>query len=204
MNTMNASRRRLIALAATTTLFLGGGAVPGRAAEGGGAAGFVQSLGTELVQIVNEPGDASAKRGELQPVIDRNVAVDEIARFCLGHYWQSATASQRQEYLGLFHTVLLNSILSHLGSYRGVRFEIGQAVPQPGGTHVETTILRPGEQPANVEWVVDDEPKVIDVVAEGTSLRTTQRGDYTSYLDRHGGDVSALIAALQRQTQRSS
>jgi phospholipid transport system substrate-binding protein len=38
------------------------------------------------------------------------------------------------------------------------------------------------------------------VVAEGTSLRLTQRSDYTSFLSQHNGDVGALIAALKRQT----
>jgi phospholipid transport system substrate-binding protein len=52
-----------------------------------------------------------------------------------------------------------------------------------------------------VQWVVrtDGAPKVLDVVAEGTSLRLTQRQDYASYLTRHGESIDALIAALKRQ-----
>jgi phospholipid transport system substrate-binding protein len=41
--------------------------------------------------------------------------------------------------------------------------------------------------------------KVVDVLAEGTSLRQTQRSDYTSFLDGHGGNVQTLIDALKRQ-----
>ena len=72
---------------------------------------------------------------------------------------------------------------------------------------MQTTIYRPNEEPASVDWVIDNvdgSRKVIDVVAEGTSLRTTQRGDYLAYLDRHGGSVEALIAALQRQIAREN
>lgn len=197
---MNQPRRRLLTLAATGALLA---ALPGTGHAQSSATAFVQKLGTDLVQIVNAPGDAASKRNQLLPVIEQNVAVDEIGRFCLGHYWQTATPEQRAQYISLFHSVLLNSILSHLGSYRGVRFTIGQAQSAPDGTYVETTIFRPGEAPANVEWVIGPGPKVIDVVAEGTSLRTTQRGDYTSYLARHGGDVATLIAALQRQVARN-
>ena len=99
--------------------------------------------------------------------------------------------------------MLLNSIVSHLGSYHGVSFTLGGTSAGPEGTLVETTINRPGEQPANVEWVVSGD-KVIDVVGEGASLRSTQRDDYTSYLAHHGGDVGALIAALQRQAAKNS
>ena len=42
-------------------------------------------------------------------------------------------------------------------------------------------------------------PKVVDMYGEGASLRMNQRGDYSSYLARHGGDVGALNSALERQ-----
>ncbi len=168
---------------------------------------FVRTLGTDLVDVVNAPGSAQSKRPELQPILDHNIAVDQIALFCLGRYIARATPAQRAEYVSLFHSVLLNSILGHLGGYRGVRFTVGQASSFPDGVHVATTIYRPNEEPAAVDWVINDVgggPKVIDVVAEGTSLRTTQRGDYLGYLDRHGGDVDTLIAALKRQIARAN
>ena len=174
---------------------------PARAQAGPSA--LVRQLGAELVQIVNEPGSAASKTAQLQPIIDGSIAVDQIARFCLGHYWQQATPAQQAQYLQLFHSVLLNSITSHLGSYRGVSFAMGSASPAADGTLVETVINRPGEAPAAVQWVVADN-KVIDVVGEGASLRSTQRADYTSYLARHGGDVATLIAALQRQVAKNA
>ena len=41
--------------------------------------------------------------------------------------------------------------------------------------------------------------KVIDVIAEGTSLRLTQRSDYGAFLGRNNNDVQALINALKKQ-----
>ena len=41
--------------------------------------------------------------------------------------------------------------------------------------------------------------RISDVVAEGMSLRMTQRSDYASFMARNGGDVGALIAALKKQ-----
>jgi phospholipid transport system substrate-binding protein len=42
-------------------------------------------------------------------------------------------------------------------------------------------------------------PKIIDVIAEGTSLRLTQRQDYASYLTRNNNSVDALIDAMRQQ-----
>ncbi len=198
-------RRRCLGLAAAATLF----SLPlaGARAQSGGAAEFVRTLGGQLVDVVNAPGAAASKRGQLQPILDQNIAVDQIAIFCLGRYVRVATPAERQEYVSLFHSVLLNSILGHLGGYRGVRFTVGDSSRQPDGEHVGTTIYRPNEEPAQVDWVINQVGggrKVVDVVAEGTSLRTTQRGDYLAYLDRHGGSVEALIDALKRQIAREN
>jgi phospholipid transport system substrate-binding protein len=200
---MTIARRHCLAVAASAALSL----LPlvGARAQTG-AASFVQALGAQLVDVVNAPGPAAAKRDQLQPILDRDIATDQIALFCLGRYLQVATPSQKQAYVQLFHRVLLNSILGHLGGYRGVRFTIGQSSRQADGDHVGTVIYRPNEEPAQVDWVIneiDGGPKVVDVVADGTSLRTTQRGDYLAYLGRHGGSVDDLIAALRRQVARN-
>lgn len=167
------------------------------------AEAFVQRFANELVAIVNGP---QASKQALQPVIDRNVDVAAIARFCLGRAWNTATPEQQQTYTQLFHQVLLNNISGHLGEYKGVRFTLTGTRPQGNDVLVGTVINRPNQPDANVQWVIDSStgaPKVIDVVAEGTSLRLTQRQDYASYLSRHGNNIDQLIAALKRQLAAS-
>jgi phospholipid transport system substrate-binding protein len=58
-----------------------------------------------------------------------------------------------------------------------------------------------------VDWVIEQPataPKIVDVVAEGTSMRLTQRQDYASYLSQNGNNVDALIKAIVQQTARNS
>ena len=60
-------------------------------------------------------------------------------------------------------------------------------------------MTRPNNAPNKVDWVVTSSggaPKIIDVVAEGTSLRLTQRSDYAAFLSRNNNNVGALIEAL--------
>ena len=41
--------------------------------------------------------------------------------------------------------------------------------------------------------------KVIDIVVEGVSMALTQRSDFSSVIQRGGGQVSVLIAHLREQ-----
>lgn len=170
------------------------------------AESFVRQTGSQLVQVVDSTESQAQKRQQLQTIVDSAVDVPGIARFALGRFWHSATPQQQQQYIQLFHEVLLTSITGKLGDYRGVKFTVGRAFPREGGIAVQTTIDRPGSSPARVDWVIKDEggtPKIEDVIAEGTSLRLTQRSDYTSYLEHNGGSIQALITALRQQVSQS-
>ena len=170
-------------------------------------AAFVQTLGNKLTTIVNGSGSIAEKKAAVLPMLSQDVDVDAIGRFCMGRFWRLATPAQQQQYLTLFHQVLVNSITSKLGDYRGVSIAVGQATAEDGDSLVPTVITRPGQPVANVQWKVSDasgEPKVVDIVAEGVSLSLTQRSDYASYLAHNGNRIQALIDALTRQVSRSS
>ena len=67
---------------------------------------------------------------------------------------------------------------------------------------VATVVERAGNKPVTITWLVTQEDgglRIADVVAEGMSLRMTQRSDYASFLAHHDGDVGALIEALKKQ-----
>jgi phospholipid transport system substrate-binding protein len=193
--------RRRFGVVAAAGLLAATAAPPARA-QGGDPSEFLKNFADQLVAIVNGPGDAAAKRQALQPVIDHDVDVAGIARFCLARLWTTASPAQQQQYVSIFHQVLLNNISGHLGEYKGVSYSMGGSQPQGSSTVVATVINRPNAPPANVSWVISSAggaQKIVDVIAEGTSLRLQQRDDYTSYLHRHNNVIAALISALQRQ-----
>lgn len=185
----------------------GMGLVSGRVAwaQGGQAAQatkFIDDFGRRLVAVVNEGTSAEQKKQQMRPLIEQAVAVDEIGQFVLGRYWRIATPAQQQHFLKLFHEVLISNIGGKLGEFRGVSYQMTQTQQRGSEYFVGTTITRPNQQPNNVQWVVSfasGKPQVVDVVAEGTSLRLTQRSDYASYLARNGNNVEALLTALERQ-----
>lgn len=195
------TRRNLLLCTAVTGLLLAAG--PRAWAQD--PTGFVLKLGSDLVSVIDGPGTYVEKKRQLQPLVERAVDIPGIARFCLGRFWRTATPQQQADYVQLFHSVLLNNIFGKIGQFQGVTFNATTTTQREGDTLVGTSIKRPNQQANNVQWVVASvggQPKVIDVLAEGTSLRLTQRSDYASYLQRNNDNVGALISAMRQQLSR--
>ncbi len=172
----------------------------------GRASAFVKNIGDKLVAVVNGAESDREKRVKLTAIIDGAVDVDGVARFCLGRFWRDASAEQQQRYTELFHQVLVNNITAKLGEYRGVRFTMGRAQQRDDNAVVSTVVERPNNPPTNVDWIISNpgsRPKIIDVIAEGTSLRLTQRQDYASYLSRNNNSIDALINAMRQQVAQA-
>jgi len=171
------------------------------------ASAFVKSTGDRLVGVVNGPGSAASKRAAMTQILNTDVDVDGIGRFCLGRFWRQATPDQQRQYLQLFHEVLVTNITAKLGEYQGVTFTMGRSRAQDEEAVVSTTVIRPNNPPTAVDWIIANPstaPKIIDVVAEGTSLRLTQRQDYASYLTHNNNSVDALIAAMKNQVSQNT
>jgi phospholipid transport system substrate-binding protein len=123
----------------------------------------------------------------------------------LGRYINVVTPDQHSQYLTLFHQLLAYNITYQIKAYQGVTFVVNSASVMGNDTVVDTTITRPGQAPADVGWAVDEvdgSPKIVDVIVAGTSLRITERNDYASVVTSNGGQISALLSAMQNQIDR--
>ncbi len=189
--------RRSFLLAAAVLPWTG---VPALALDAAAARDFIAHVGQDIAGVVNGADNPAQKRAALAAIVDRIVDVNGIARFCLGRFWRLASPAQRQAYLTVFHKVLLTSVTGKVGEYVGMTFTVGRAMPRGADVGVQTVVTQPNQAPANVEWLVGDvggAPRIIDVIAEGTSLRITQRSDYDSFITHNS--VQALIQALQHR-----
>jgi len=195
--------RRFLLSIATAALIAGPALTPPAGAQTASqAAAFVRATGSAMVQVVNGSAPEEERAQAMARIIDQRVDVNGIARFCLGPFWRQADPTQQKEYLNLFHRVLVFNIDSKMGNYQGVTFTITNTVPGQGGQVVSTIIKRPNQPPANVDWVVQDvggSRKIVDVIAEGTSLKVTQRSDYSSFIMHNNESIQALLNAMKRQ-----
>ncbi|HUC19753.1 MAG TPA: ABC transporter substrate-binding protein [Acetobacteraceae bacterium] len=182
------------------------GAAALAADEASAASDFVRQTGDAILNIVNGSGTMAEKRTQLTAIVNNAVDVDGIGRFELGRFWPIATPEQRQTFLSLFRQYLVFNVTGRLGQYKGSNFTIDRSEPLNGDIAVSTTIHTPGQPTADMQWIVSfasGKPQIVDLVAEGTSMRVTQRSDYASVITRGGGEnVQALIDALRQQLSR--
>ena len=171
------------------------------------AVAFIQTTGSAIVAAVNSPTLTAPQRQErVASLLRQALDIEGIGRFILGRWWRVASPAEQQEYLRLFEETVIRNLASRFGNYQGVRFSLGRSQQRTEDDVLVTTIVeRPGVEPFNLDWRVADvngQPRVVDMVAEGTSLRLTQRSEYSAVVQRGGNQVSALLTAMRGQLQQ--
>jgi phospholipid transport system substrate-binding protein len=198
-------RRELIRRAAAAGLLaMSGRAATAQTDQNARAMDFIRQAGNDLTALANAAAASDAERPRLQAFLDRVVDVNGVGRFCLGRFWATASDGQQRTYLALFHRVLLRNVVAWVGTHHqsAAHVTIGRPVAAGQDIDVPTVVARGGDPPAHVTWVVTmnlGEPKIIDVVVEGISMRVTVRNDYASFIQHNNGDIEALIRGLERQ-----
>lgn len=166
------------------------------------AGSFIEERGNQVISIVNSNGGTDAKRDAVAKVLRESVDVPGVAQFVLGRHWRTASEAQRREYLSLFEETLVRNLSARFGELRGVTFNVGRKqMASEAEAVVSTTVSRPNNPDVMLDWRVADvggAPKIVDVVAEGSSLRITQRSEYAAVVQR-GGGMDGLLRAMRQQ-----
>jgi phospholipid transport system substrate-binding protein len=168
-----------------------------------GAANFVASLGDEVIRAVSAGMGPGQSVGILGDIFRRGFDVPTIGRFVLGRYWNVATPAQQQEYLRLFEEMIVRTYARRFDEYSGEVFQVMGTQPvSETDVQVRTQVVRPDGPPVMVDWRVRQlggGNKIVDVAVEGVSMLVTQRNEFASVIQRGGGNVEALLAALRQQ-----
>jgi len=195
-------RRFVLGAVASIPLLVAGAGLAQAQVAPDAAKAFITTSGQQLVTVVNSSASTAQKADQLRQLVDQIVAVDQVGDYVLGRYINVATADQHSQFLNLFHQLLSFNITYQIKAYQGITFTVNGAAPMGNDMVVDTTITSPGKAPADVGWAVDEvngTPKIVDVIVAGTSLRITTRNDYASVITDNGGNVSALLTAMQTQ-----
>ncbi len=170
------------------------------------ASAFIHSTGEELVAVLNSRDPLEERRARVADILRRAVDIEGTGRFVLGRWWRVASAEEQAEYLRLFEQTLIRNLAARFGEFQGVRFSVGRSQARSEDDVLVTTEVQPADGAAVIlDWrvgLVDGRPQIVDLVAEGTSLRLTQRSEYSSVIQRGGGRVAALLDAMRNLLAR--
>ncbi|QXM25574.1 ABC transporter substrate-binding protein [Elioraea tepida] len=195
-------RRRLFSACLVSLPFAAAAPLAAAADLPSRAAGFIEARGAEVIAVINGPGTLEEKRERVAAILREAVDVRGVAQFVLGRHWRTATAPQRDAYLALFEELLVRTLSSRFGELNGASFTVSRAqMVSEDEAVVSTVVTRPNTPAVTLDWRVADiggKPKIVDLVAEGTSLRITQRSEYSAVVQRSGG-VDGLLNAMRQQ-----
>ncbi len=194
-------KRRLVLIGGC--ILAGAGVLRLPPAAAADAAAVIMGLGNEALKVLGKNVDPNLRVARFRELFRRDFDVLGIARFVLGRYWRLATPAQQQEYVTLFTDYIALVYADRLAEYAGATLRVTGSRPAPDGELVSTEIIRAaGQAPARIDWLLTPQNgtyKITDVIVDGVSMSVTQRSEFASVIQRHGGQVQGLITALQQK-----
>lgn len=171
-----------------------------RTASAADPAAVINRIGNEGLAALG-PGVPPAQRlATFRQLFAEHFDVQSISRFVLGRYWRLASESQRQEFPTLFREYITRVYSDRLAEYGGAHLQVTGVRNGPEGTIVASRLVRPNGQPVDIDWRMTqygDTWKVADVIIASVSMAATQRSEFASVIQRNGGEVGGLIAAMR-------
>jgi len=170
------------------------------------AEAFMAQMGERVISLVGDKSISSEERTQqFREILETNFNMKSIGKFVLGRYWKQATPEQKEHFLDLFKAVTVASYAARFQEYTSEKFEvIGSRQERDGGVTVLSRIMRPNGQAIPIDWKIfekNGKMQVYDVILEGISMSITQRSEYSSVIQQGGGQVQAVITALERKAK---
>ena len=169
---------------------------------------FMNELWHHAVEVLSKKLPQSERLTRFRELFHADFDGPGIARFVLGRYWRSASEQEQQEFLRLFEDYVVFVYGTRLSNFNGETFKVRSSRTDDSGTVVSSDIVGPsGEAPIKVDWrLITDKGafKINDVVIEGISMLVTQRSEFASVIQRHGGQVGGLLTMMKERARTAS
>ncbi len=165
-----------------------------------GAANFVEGLIDKAITVLRIPAEQRESReSEFRTLLRANFDVPLITRLVVGRHWRRATDAQKVAFAAEFEEHIVRIYTSQLGVYSDETVAIRNVAPRTErDTIVGTEVQRSSDAPLQLDWLVREDSgtyRVIDIAAEGVSMMTTKRSEFSSVIQRDGLD--GLIEQLR-------
>lgn len=120
-----------------------------------------------------------------------------IARSVLGPPARSASAAQLSAFTTAFQGYIARKYGSRFREFIGGKIEVNKTQKINSIYEVACTAILRGEAPFAISFIVADKTgKFIDLTIEGISLLKSERAEIGAMLDKAGGSIDKLTAAL--------
>jgi phospholipid transport system substrate-binding protein len=178
---------------------------PGASAAAADASEFMNELWNRAVEVLAKKIPPAERLARFRQLFRADFDGVAIARFVLGRYWRSASEEEREEYLKLFEDYVVYVYGTRISDFNGETFQVRGSRTDGNETIVSTDVFSSGANaPIKVDWRLIPENggfKITDVIIEGISLMVTQRSEFASVIQRHGGQIGGLLTLMREKTK---
>jgi phospholipid transport system substrate-binding protein len=165
---------------------------------------FIDSLGENAISsLTGSTLSAQERATRFRALMVADFDMPSISKFALGRYWKIATPDQQKKFQKLFEDLLVQSYAKVFAQYAGEKFKVtGAHGNDDSSMLVNSSIVQSNGDIIRLDWRVEDQsgtPKIIDLLVEGISLRTTHRSDFASAIQSNGGTIAGLLDVVRQK-----
>jgi len=197
---------RAMFLGISLALFFGVG-LAAQTAWAGGATDAMKGTIDEVLRILQDknlkqPEKSEERRKLLEQVVGERFDYSEMSRRALGAPWAKLSDKEKEEFVGLFQTLLVNSYADKVEAYSGEGVDYINERTEKDYAEVRTKVLTgKTEIPLDYRLLFKASVwRVYDVVVDGVSLVNNYRGQFTKIL--RSGSFADLLDQLRKKSDK--
>lgn len=152
--------------------------------------------------LSNQEITLEERKADFRNLLRSDFDMNTIGRFAIGPYWRTMTEEQKTAYLQSFENYIVNIYSRRFQEYKGQKLEFdGKTVVVNDDVLVSSFLYPESGEKIPISWRVrirDGQYRIIDIIINNISMVITQRSDFSSMIQRGGGDVSVLLTRLEK------
>ncbi|HSA62732.1 MAG TPA: ABC transporter substrate-binding protein [Nitrospiraceae bacterium] len=203
-NGSNAVRRIAMSLLWVVLVFSGPAA---SAALAGGPTEAMKSMIDEVLRIIRDkelkqPEKTEERRRLLQKTVGDRFDFQEMSRRSLGAQWAKLSDPEKQEFVALFRSLLMNSYTEKVETYSGEGVVFINEKVEKDYAEVRTKLLSgKTELPLDYRMINRGADwQAYDVIVDGVSLVSNYRGQFTKIIQV--SSYSDLVDQLRKKSDK--
>ena len=168
----------------------------------------IEKLQTTLLTVMKE-GKKLGYKGRydlLDPVIRATFDMPFISKTALSKHWETLNEGQRSKFVETFTRLGIATYAANFDDYSGERFKvISEKEVSAGRVLVKTHLIKSDGGKVELDYLlhrIENEWRVINVIAEGVSDLALKRADYSNFLKNKS--FEALISKLNEKIAQYS
>lgn len=173
----------------------------GLALDEASATALVDRVIADINSVIASGQSVDGMIRDFERIFARYSDTSYVSAYAMGVDGRRASAAQKRAFSDAFQSYIARKYGKRFREFIGGRLEVRGVNRVKTWYEVQTVAYLPGQAPFEVTFHVSDrtgEHRFFNMFIEGINLLLTERAEIGALLDRNGGDIDRMIAALRQ------